>query len=149
MKRTLIYMMSCVTLITISGCAICCTPYFNDYPTYGGRVQRSDPQYGRVGSLFSDPYKAMSGPSADSNLETYEREPVDKRPEDITPEELPTPILDTEDNALPLPVPQRSPTEDRDTTKASDLLLNPYQNTQPSLNDRDGKLIQRPQRVLR
>lgn len=36
------------------GCAICCGPDDYNYPTYGGKHQRSDMQYGRVGSVFSD-----------------------------------------------------------------------------------------------
>jgi hypothetical protein len=52
----------------LSGCAMCCGPFDYHYPTYGGRVQRADPEYGRVGSIFSDAYTAGSGPSADSNV---------------------------------------------------------------------------------
>lgn len=49
---------------------MCCGPDDFNYPTYGGVHQRSDPAYGRLGSVFSDPY-AIGGPSADSNLEPY------------------------------------------------------------------------------
>lgn len=38
-----------------SGCAMCCGPDMYTYPTHGGRIQRSDPEYGRVGSIYSDP----------------------------------------------------------------------------------------------
>ena len=94
----------------VGGCAICCSPYFDDYPTYGGRVQRSNPEWGRVGSIFSDPYTAGSGPSADSNLKVYERQPARRPNSDILPRpndiELPSPA-DTpgssgEQNASPL-----------------------------------------------
>ncbi len=52
----------------LTGCAMCCGPFDYHYPTHGGRVQRADPEYGRVGSIFSDPYTAGSGPTADSNV---------------------------------------------------------------------------------
>ena len=54
-----------------SGCAICCGPYDYHYPTFGGTVQRADPVWGRVGSLYSDP-GPFGGPSADSNLDHAE-----------------------------------------------------------------------------
>ncbi len=46
-----------VSIITVCGlgCAMCCGPDMYTYPTQGGRVQRSDLEYGRVGSPFSDP----------------------------------------------------------------------------------------------
>ncbi len=56
-------------LATSLGCAMCCGPYDYHYPTFGGRIQRADPEYGRVGSIFSDPNMAGAGPLADSNLE--------------------------------------------------------------------------------
>lgn len=59
---------------TTAGCAMCCGPYDYHYPTYGGRIQRVDPEYGRVGSVFSDPNLAGTGPVADSNLVTATRE---------------------------------------------------------------------------
>ncbi|MEM9412567.1 MAG: hypothetical protein AAGA30_15750 [Planctomycetota bacterium] len=55
--------------LMMSGCAMCCGPYDYHYPTIGGSVQRSNPTWGRVGSLFSDP-GPFGGPSADSNLQT-------------------------------------------------------------------------------
>lgn len=59
-----------VTLICVSmfGCSMCCGPYDFDYPTFGGKYQRTNPSYGRVGSVFSDPNANAYGPSADSNL---------------------------------------------------------------------------------
>ncbi len=47
---------------------MCCGPYDYDYPTYGGKHERADRAYGRVGSLFSDPYASYNGESADENL---------------------------------------------------------------------------------
>ena len=51
------------------GCSICCGPYDYNYPTIGGKHQRVNPSWGRVGSIFSDPLVgATMGPNADSNL---------------------------------------------------------------------------------
>lgn len=54
-----------------TGCSMCCGPYDFDYPTYGGIHQRANPSYGRVGSVFSDPFAGLGGPSADSNLKPH------------------------------------------------------------------------------
>jgi len=51
------------------GCSMCCGPYDYDYPTFGGKHERADRAYGRVGSLFSDPYASYNGESADESLE--------------------------------------------------------------------------------
>lgn len=82
---------------TIStGCAMCCGPFDYHYPTYGGRVQRADPEYGRVGSIFSDPYTAGSGPTADSN---------------VVPPKLSNPNMTTQaDSDQWAPEPQAQPT---------------------------------------
>lgn len=63
---------------------MCCGPYDYDYPTYGGKYQRTDPAYGRVGSPFSDPATAGYGPSADSNLEASNPGRMREAPEDIS-----------------------------------------------------------------
>lgn len=47
---------------------MCCGPNDFDYPTFGGKHQRSNPTHGRVGSVFSDPGMFSLGSSADSNL---------------------------------------------------------------------------------
>ena len=51
------------------GCSMCCGPYDFDYPTFGGRHERVNRSYGRVGSVFSDPNATGPTASADSNLE--------------------------------------------------------------------------------
>lgn len=62
-----------LTVLIISsgtlGCSMCCGPYDFDYPTFGGKHERMDRSYGRVGSIFSDPNAGYYGESADSNLE--------------------------------------------------------------------------------
>lgn len=60
------WLMGCGAALVISGmlgCATCCSPDLYNYPTYGGRYERVDRAYGRVGSIFSDP-NALSGSPA-------------------------------------------------------------------------------------
>ena len=52
-RTSAIVLLSIVSVCGL-GCAMCCGPDMYTYPTYGGRVQRSDPEYGRVGSIYSD-----------------------------------------------------------------------------------------------
>jgi hypothetical protein len=61
-----------VSLVCMSmfGCSMCCGPTDFDYATFGGKHQRSNPSWGRVGSVFSDPGTFPVGPGADSNLTT-------------------------------------------------------------------------------
>lgn len=55
--------------IVCTGCSMCCGPYDYHYPTMGGKHERVDPVYGRVGSIFSDPLAPRAAQaSADSNL---------------------------------------------------------------------------------
>ena len=69
MKRWIAYIaILTLTLGTTFGCSMCCGPYDYDYPTVGGKHQRVNPSYGRVGSIFSDPNAEAFGPGADSNL---------------------------------------------------------------------------------
>ena len=70
---------------------MCCGTFDYHYPTFGGRLQRANPEYGRVGSVFSDPYAAAIGPSADSNLqpvEFVESTSIDDEPTELDPTEL-------------------------------------------------------------
>jgi hypothetical protein len=104
MKRNIYSaLISCVAAVGMSGCAMCCTPYLNDYPTYGGRVERTNREWGRVGSVFSDPNMVGATAAADSNLRDYEFKPAKTPPGDtqeISPpievEELPSPILENQ-----------------------------------------------------
>jgi hypothetical protein len=70
-----------VLLAFASGCSMCCGPFDYDYPTFGGKHQRADRSYGRVGSALSDPGRTLFGPSADSNL-TPPPEPTSSEPDD-------------------------------------------------------------------
>lgn len=51
-------------LILASGCSMCCGVEDYNYPAYGGLLHRSDSQYGRVGSIFSDPLAPAGVPAA-------------------------------------------------------------------------------------
>ena len=80
-----------------AGCSMCCGPYDYHYPTFGGRVQRADPEYGRVGSIFSDPYTAGTGLDADSNVKKLDP-PKSNNREDNT-----EPAINRETSPLPRP----------------------------------------------
>jgi hypothetical protein len=41
--------------LSATGCSLCCSPYNDDYVTFGSRTPRLDMKHGRVGSIFSDP----------------------------------------------------------------------------------------------
>jgi len=69
MKRWIGFIAISAASISLFGCSMCCGPYDYDYPTFGGKHQRVNSNWGRVGSIFSDPLASSSGPSADSNLE--------------------------------------------------------------------------------
>ena len=49
-------------LTTMTGCAICCSPEDYTYATFGGKYERVDPSYGRVGSIYSDPNATLGTP---------------------------------------------------------------------------------------
>ncbi len=68
--RVLFGALGCTALL-YTGCAMCCGPYDYHYPTHGGAIQRQDPVWGRVGSVFSDP-GPLGGPSSDYNLTPHE-----------------------------------------------------------------------------
>lgn len=74
------FLFTTASLLTM-GCAMCCGPYDYHYPSFGGKHERIDPTYGRVGSVFSDPMAIPLGESADSNLDrmqTPTRHPGDR-----------------------------------------------------------------------
>ena len=136
MKRWITF----ITLITISlgtlGCNMCCGPYDYDYANFGGKHPRVDPQYGRVGSIFSDPNAIRNRPSADSNLTpmTEQRSTnFDDAWDDGLNDDLETidPLNGTPDapGSETLPTP---PAQDGTSPTASRLMKNkplrPYQN---------------------
>ena len=60
-----------------SGCSLCCSPYMEDYVTFGSRTPRLNMKQGRVGSILSDP-QAMS-----TNHEIHSGEEYDGVPYEI------------------------------------------------------------------
>ena len=69
MKRWIVFFTIVTATLSTFGCSMCCGPYDYDYSNFGGKHQRVDPSYGRVGSIFSDPNASIDGDSPDSNLE--------------------------------------------------------------------------------
>ena len=51
-----------------SGCSICAPGYLCDYAGVGGKYQRSDPENGRVGSIFSDPNSVVAASASASEV---------------------------------------------------------------------------------
>ena len=86
MKTWIIIFAVSVIAIGTTGCSMCCGPYDFDYPNFGGKHQRVDPAYGRVGSIFSDPNAGFGGPSADSNLEPHPEPRSNKPIDDFDPD---------------------------------------------------------------
>ena len=106
-RTSAIILLSIVSICGL-GCAMCCGPDMYTYPTYGGRVQRSDPEYGRVGSIYSDttPIGFASSPNQIPSIVALPTETLEPRPT----EELEKPLPKTQ----PTPAPndahrQRSP----------------------------------------
>ncbi len=85
--------MTTFLLVFASGCSMCCGPFDYDYPTFGGKHQRTDRSYGRVGSALSDPSRTLFGPSADSNL-TPPAEPNSASPDEDDDETIDLDSLD-------------------------------------------------------
>ncbi len=51
------------TCSILSGCSMCCGIYDFDYPMFDTHYARTDPVYGRVGSIFSDPNVGPGSPA--------------------------------------------------------------------------------------
>ncbi len=43
-----------LVICSATGCSLCCSPYADDYVTFGSRTPRFDRKHGRVGSILSD-----------------------------------------------------------------------------------------------
>ncbi len=104
-----LFLASGLAVSALTGCSMCCGPHDFDYPTFGGKHERVDRQWGRVGSPFSDP-NVVVGPSADSNLKPHEefRDPnsglleepgLPDDQSDILPDPNQTPSIDDEPTA--------------------------------------------------
>lgn len=60
-------------LMFLSGCAICASPYDEDYGGFVAKTPRNDMRYGRVGSPFSDPESTET--PIDATYEELEPDP--------------------------------------------------------------------------
>ncbi len=101
--------------LLVTGCAMCCGPYDYHYPNYGGSVQRSDPVWGRVGSIYSDP-GPFGGPAADYNLKPHDanqpsRDTIDDGGLDIDTGPLESVDEGSGSNSDILPPPRRNQDE--------------------------------------
>ena len=64
----------------MTGCSMCCGDFDYHYPTRGGVYQRTNPEYGRVGSIYSDPMADPGVPALTNNDvpdDRQRREPID------------------------------------------------------------------------
>jgi len=75
-RWNLILLLLIVGPILYTGCSMCCGPYDYEYPMMESTTYpRIDPEYGRVGSIFSDPNVGMGSvprTNADLPVETPE-----------------------------------------------------------------------------
>ena len=56
-----------LAISSASGCSLCCSPYTDDYVTFGSRTPRLDMKHGRVGSTLSD-NQSMSSSFAEETV---------------------------------------------------------------------------------
>jgi len=62
-----------------NGCSLCAPGYLCDHAGVGGKWQRSDPENGRVGSIFSDPNSVVGTSTQFAEVtgsDTYDYEEV-------------------------------------------------------------------------
>ena len=85
MKRSILIIFVTTLSVGSLGCSMCCGPFDHDYPVYGGKFERVDSSYGRVGSIFSDPNAPDKGLSPDSNLEPQPSNSKGRRFEELPP----------------------------------------------------------------
>jgi len=85
MKRSILIIFVATLSVGSLGCSMCCGPFDYDYPVYGGKFERVNSSYGRVGSIFSDPNAPDDGPSPDSNLEVQPSNDKGRRIEELPP----------------------------------------------------------------
>ena len=124
-----------IVALMYTGCSMCCGPYDYDYPSFGGAVQRSNPTWGRVGSVYSDP-GPFGGPGADSNLKPHDSGigygdgPLENVPEPDNPTELDGSGNRNEFNngsdilpEPPQPGPQTRPGPDEETRRSEFMRL--------------------------
>ncbi len=96
MKRLLGTLLCLFLAAASTGCAMCFTPYDDDYNAFGGIVERQDRLQGRVGSILSDPSMQYVSESSMSDAATeadlYHLESDQPYLESIEPQPTPADI---------------------------------------------------------
>lgn len=103
-----------------TGCSMCCGPYDYEYPMLENtRYPRANPEFGRVGSILSDPSAAVGTPAKINADIPIEEEPL----EDIDEDGLDDPDFDSESETLPDPsdLDEDEPTFDTDVDTSARL----------------------------
>lgn len=78
MSRWILSICLFTTAIASGGCSMCCGPYDYEYPMLdSSRYVRTDPEYGRVGSIFSDPNVSFGSVPLTNEDVPREDDPVD------------------------------------------------------------------------
>ena len=82
MRTVVAFLLVAVSSVS-SGCSLCAPGYLCDYAGVGGKWQRTDPENGRVGSIFSDPNSVVGASAQVTNEEPYEYEEVVPREDSV------------------------------------------------------------------
>lgn len=77
MRKLVISSICTAALLAITGCSMGPPGYIDDYATVGGKWERADPTYGRVGSPFSDPGTTDGYYAGGATIDEYAVEPYD------------------------------------------------------------------------
>ncbi len=79
-KHSLLLSLVAMSLLS-TGCRLCAPGYLCDYAGVGGKWQRSDPENGRVGSIFSDPNSVVAASHNTSHHPAEVASPIEIYPE--------------------------------------------------------------------
>ncbi|MGM0485130.1 MAG: hypothetical protein ACQESR_00005 [Planctomycetota bacterium] len=105
LKRLLSFVLGLGLVTALTGCAMCFTPYDDDYNAYGGIVERQDRGRGRVGSILSDP--SLQYTEATGMVDEATEEDLYPMEEDRYPMEMEQPRIEPpSDEPLPPPKPE-------------------------------------------
>jgi len=77
MHRIACLALGLTSLIAPLGCALCSSPFDNDYVSSGGRIQRLDMRNGRVGSPLSDHAIGGNVPVEEQSIQRIEVQPIE------------------------------------------------------------------------
>ena len=103
MSRWKLLLIVMVCPLLWAGCSMCCGPYDYEYPMMdNANYVRMDPEYGRVGSIFSDPNVTL-GPAPKTNADIPPEEDTREDEFDDDVPDDPNFNLDTETRAAPDP----------------------------------------------